>query len=102
MMNDLPPRQEKLVLIHDYKAEHLVNVKAEVWQEMETQMQLTGLTLTAFVTKALEFFITDLKIEQDNEKIYLDCSEYQLFPSSPVPIRPNPMWAYHIDENEGE
>lgn len=95
-MHDLPPKQEKIVFVKQYRQEQEVFLKRDLWREMEFQMQLTGMTLEQFVAKALQFFIDDLKIEQDNEARYLDFSEYQLFPtvhSNPIPIHPFPSWA---------
>ena len=99
-MNELPPKPETITLVRYYKKSSDVTLKKELWTEMENQMELTNMTLDTFVTKALEFFIQDLKLEQENEKTYLSFNEYQLFPSNPIPIRPHPTWYYKLEEDK--
>ena len=102
-MNDLPPKHEKIVIVREYKKYSEALIRRDLYQEMEHQMELTGMTLDEFVSKALECYVNDLKEEQDKERFYLDCSEYQIFKSTqtkPVPIRPHPGWYYHLEEEK--
>ncbi len=99
-MNDLPPKHEKIVFIREYKKYNEALIRRDLWQEMEHQMELISMGLDEFVSKALEMYVNDLKDEQEKERFHLDCSEYQIFKSTPVPIRQNPGWYYHVNEEK--
>ncbi len=99
-MNDLPPQHEKIVIVREYKKYSEALIRRDLWKEMEHQMELTKISLDEFVSKALEQYVNDLKTEQEKEKFHLDYSEYQLFKSTPVPIKPHPGWYYNIEEDK--
>jgi hypothetical protein len=95
-MHDLPPKQDKIVFVKEYRQEQEVVLKKELWRELEFQMQLNDMSLEQFVNKALKLFIDDLKEKQERNKNYSYFSEYQLFPSHPIPIHPSQKWSYGI------
>lgn len=101
-MQDLPPQYEKIVIVREHKKYSEALIRRDLWQEMAHQLELTGQSLDEFVSRALEAYVNDLKEEQDKERFHLDCSEYQIFRSTPVPVpvRPNPSWYYNLEEDK--
>jgi len=99
-MNDLPPQHEKIILVREYRKYSEALIRRDLWHEMEHQLELTGMSLDEFISKALEYYVNDLKDEQDKERFHLDCSEYQIFKSTPVPIKPHPGWYYNLEEDK--
>lgn len=99
-MNDLPPQHEKIVIVTEYKKYNEAIIKRSLWQEIEHQMEITGDNLDQLISKALESYVKDLKDEQEKEKFHRDFSEYQLFHSNPIPIRPHPGWYYNLEDDK--
>lgn len=96
----MPPQLQKIVIVREHTKYNEALIRRDLYQEMEHQMELTGMNIDDFVSHALEFYVNDLKAEQDKERFHLDCSEYQIFKSTPVPIRPHPGWYYHLEEDK--
>lgn len=87
-MNDLPPIQEKIVIVRKHRElAQEVHFSKDLWCQMNFQMALHELDLEQFVTYAIELYVDELIKRENQEKKWIDYGDGQHFTTQPIDIK---------------
>ena len=95
-MNDLPPVQDKIVIVRKANinesafakasADREIRFSKDLWRQMEFQMDRHFLNLNQFITYAIELYLDELLKHEIQEKKWINFSEGQFNTSKPIDI----------------
>lgn len=97
MMQDLPPVQEKIVIVRKHKElSQEVRFSRDLWKQMEFQMELHEQSLEQFVTYAIELYVNELLKRETDQKKWIDFGEGQFSTTT----RTNPIDIVNTPEED--
>ncbi len=99
-MNELPPKQDAIVLIRKYyKADEEVRFAPNLWKQMQLQMDTLQIPLNEFMTTAVQLYLNDLLKSETDKKKWINFSEGQFYTSDPIKI-PKRTDGYELNDED--